>query len=93
MIMELTIEDELRIARRHLTKAVSKYAKEKTRADRLQEKLDIALEALEFYADTGNWGSTSDGESFMISEDIELFEGLPYGGKIARSVLAEIKGE
>ncbi len=68
----------------------------------LEEKLKIAKDALEFYADKNNWTIQEDYEGyvnggFIDSEDIERPEkientwtGYEYGGKKAREALEKL---
>jgi len=61
----------------------------------LKDKLDKALEALEFYADSGSWDCDSIAYHAEIIDDLDMEpnpDGIGcLGGKLARQVLKEIK--
>ena len=51
-----------------------------------KEKLKIAVDTLEFYADVGNWSYS------QILDDISSVKGSLESGKTARNTLEKIKG-
>lgn len=60
----------------------------------VQKKLDIAIDALEFYGNIDNWNSD---ETFAVDDDFEMFEvdddgnSENLGGKHARETLKQVK--
>jgi hypothetical protein len=63
--------------------------------DKLEAKLKIARDALEFYAQTENWLKNTNGYRGAISDDYEPIKSLAsikrYGGRRARTALKQLE--
>ena len=64
----------------------------------MQKKLDIAIEALEFYGDSAKWEPTDSiiqMPTFMVADDCEKIDcsRAYWGGRMARETLEELKDE